>query len=172
MHHRAEATENPMTPIRTIKKYPNRRLYDTQDSRYITLQDVRELVIKAADFEVIDKKTGENITRCILLQVISEQEQQGQAVMSEDFLAQVIRAYEGSVPNVVRHYLERTLKLFVDQQQSLADDFQATTVEDPVIGLTELARGSMNKWLNWQKQVLNGVQPSGQGNVMGAMRKA
>jgi polyhydroxyalkanoate synthesis repressor PhaR len=161
-----------MTHIRTIKKYPNRRLYDTQDSRYITLQDVRELVIKAADFEVIDKKTGENITRCILLQVISEQEQQGQAVMSEDFLGQVIRAYEGSVPNVVRLYLERTLKLFVDQQQRLADDFDATTGEDPVSGLKELARGSMNQWLNWQKQVLNGVQPSGQGNAMGAMRKA
>jgi len=153
-----------MTQTRTIKKYPNRRLYDTQDSRYITLQDVRQLVIEGSQFEVIDKKTGENITRCILLQVISEQEQQGQAVMSEDFLAQVIRAYSGAVPNVVRLYLENTLKLFIDQQQRLADSFHATTGEGPVSSLTELARGNMNLWLDWQKQVLKGAMPNSVGN--------
>ena len=161
-----------MTQIRTIKKYPNRRLYDTQDSRYITLQDIRQLVIDEAEFEVIDKKTGENITRCILLQVISEQEQQGQAVMSEDFLAQVIRAYSGALPNVVPLYLERTLKLFVDQQQRLADNFHATPGEDPASSLSELARNSMNQWLDWQKQMLKALKPSGQSNGMGTVPKA
>jgi len=146
-----------MTQIRTIKKYPNRRLYDTKDSRYITLHDVRQLVLEEAAFEVIDKKTGENITRCILLQVISDQEQQGEAIMSQDFLAQVIRAYSGAMPNVVRDYLERTLKLFVDQQQRLADDFHATNGQDPRGVITERAQSSMNQWLDWQKQVLNGT---------------
>lgn len=147
-----------MTNTRIIKKYPNRRLYDTQDSRYITLHDVRQLVLDEAEFEVIDKKTGENITRCILLQVISEQEQQGEAVMSQDFLAQVIRAYSGAVPGVVRSYLERTLKLFVDQQQRLADNFRATAGKDPIHAITELAQDNMNQWLDWQKQVLNAAQ--------------
>ena len=143
--------------IRTIKKYPNRRLYDTKDSHYITLHDVRQLVLEEAAFEVIDKKTGENITRCILLQVISDQEQQGEAVMSQDFLAQVIRAYSGAMPDVVRAYLERTLKLFIDQQERLADDFHATTGQDPTGVITKRAESSMNQWLDWQKQVLNGL---------------
>jgi len=152
-----------MTDIRTIKKYPNRRLYDTQDSRYITLQDVRQLVLDDAAFQVIDKKTGENITRCILLQVISEQEAQGEAVMSEDFLAQVIRAYSGAVPDVIRNYLERTLKLFIDQQQKLADNFCATAGSDPVRAMSEVAMSNMNQWLDWQKQGLNTVNTGPEG---------
>ncbi len=154
-----------MTDIRVIKKYPNRRLYDTQDSRYITLQDVRQLVLDGAVFEVVDKKTGENITRCILLQVISEQEAQGEAVMSEDFLAQVIRAYSGAVPEVIRNYLERTLKLFIDQQQKVADNFRATAGSDSVRALSDAAINNMNQWLDWQKQVLNavGTAPAGNG---------
>ena len=146
-----------MNDIRIIKKYPNRRLYDTQDSRYITLQDIRQLVLDEAAFEVIDKKTGENITRCILLQVISDQEGQGKAVLSENFLAQVIRAYSGAVPDVIRNYLESTLKLFVDQQQMVADNFRATTGTDPAGAISEVAMSNMNQWLDWQKQVLNTV---------------
>ncbi|HLF10324.1 MAG TPA: polyhydroxyalkanoate synthesis regulator DNA-binding domain-containing protein [Gammaproteobacteria bacterium] len=81
-----------MATVRIIKKYPNRRLYDTTESRYITLHDIRRLVLNDEPFEVIDKKTDESITRSILLQVIAEQEQRGPAVMSEDFLTQIIRA--------------------------------------------------------------------------------
>ena len=77
---------------RTIKKYPNRRLYDTEESRYITLNDIRDLVLNQVRFTVIDKKTGENITQCILLQVICEQEQNGEPILNEAFLTQVIRA--------------------------------------------------------------------------------
>jgi polyhydroxyalkanoate synthesis repressor PhaR len=105
-----------MADLRVIKKYPNRRLYDTKESRYITLNDVRQLVLDGEEFEVVDKKTGENITRSILLQVISEQEQHGESVMSEHFLAQVIRSYSGAMPTVVRGYLEESLGLFLDQQ--------------------------------------------------------
>lgn len=80
-----------MTTRRVIKKYPNRRLYDTEESRYITLVDVRELVVDGVDFVVIDKKKGDDITRCILLQVICEQEANGGAVLSRDFLSDIIR---------------------------------------------------------------------------------
>ena len=82
-----------MNSARVIKKYPNRRLYDTVESCYITLADVRALVIRKIDFVVMDKKSGDDITRSILLQVITEQEQQGEAAMSQDFLSQVIRSY-------------------------------------------------------------------------------
>ena len=80
-----------MPTRRVIKKYPNRRLYDTEESRYITLADVRELVVDGVDFIVIDKKKGDDITRCILLQVICEREANGAAVLSIDFLSDVIR---------------------------------------------------------------------------------
>jgi polyhydroxyalkanoate synthesis repressor PhaR len=93
-----------MSEARVIKKYPNRRLYDTEKSRYITLSDVRQLVLDEIDFVVIDKKSGGDITRVILLAVISEQEQQGQAVMSQAFLAQAIRACGTVTP--ISGYLE------------------------------------------------------------------
>src|ERR1700756_339300 len=100
---------------RTIKKYPNRRLYDTVESRYITLADIRRLVIERIDFVVIDKKSQADITRSILLQVIAEQEQVGEPLMSRDFLSQVIRSYGDAMRSMVGSYLEQSLKLFASQ---------------------------------------------------------
>lgn len=91
-----------MTTPRVIKKYPNRRLYDSEKSRYITLADVRDLVLDGTGFVVIDKKTGQDITRTILLQIIIEQEQHGEPIMSEDFLSQVIRAHGKTVAGLRR----------------------------------------------------------------------
>jgi polyhydroxyalkanoate synthesis repressor PhaR len=101
-----------MSEPRIIKKYPNRRLYDTVESRYITLADIRRLVIERIDFVVIDKKTQEDITRSILLQVIAEQEHAGEPLMSRDFLSQVIRSYGAGVRTAMGSYLEQSLKLF------------------------------------------------------------
>ena len=103
--------------MRTIRKYPNRRLYDTTESRYITLHDIRQLVLNDEPFEVIDKKTDGKITRSILLQVIAEQEQNGPSVMSEDFLAQIIRSYRGPVPQRVSGFLEESLTMFLKEQK-------------------------------------------------------
>ena len=110
-----------MKDVRVIKKYPNRRLYDTTDSRYITLCDIRQLVVDSEPFQVIDKKSGDNITRSILLHVIAEQEERGESVMSEVFLARIIRAYNGQMPQMVRGYLEETLSLFLEQQQKIGE---------------------------------------------------
>ena len=104
-----------MSEPRTIKKYPNRRLYDTVESRYITLDDIRALVLERVDFVVIDKKTQGDITRSILLQVIAEQEHGGEPLMSRDFLSQMIRSYGGAMRGMVGSYLEQSLKLFANQ---------------------------------------------------------
>jgi polyhydroxyalkanoate synthesis repressor PhaR len=104
-----------MSEPRTIKKYPNRRLYDTVESRYITLADIRRLVIQGIDFVVVDKKTQADITRAILLQVIAEQEHDGEPLMSRDFLSQVIRSYDDAMRSMVGNYLEQSLKLFATQ---------------------------------------------------------
>lgn len=105
-----------MSTARIIKKYPNRRLYDTKKSRYITLADIRDLVLDRVDFAVIDKKTGNDITRTILLQVISEQEQVGEAAMTQGFLAQVIRSYGLVAPGHMADYLEESLDFFMAEQ--------------------------------------------------------
>jgi polyhydroxyalkanoate synthesis repressor PhaR len=104
-----------MSEPRTIKKYPNRRLYDTVESRYITLADIRRLVIERIDFVVIDKKSQADITRSILLQVIAEQEHVGEPLMSRDFLSQVIRSYGDAMRSMVGSYLEQSLKLFANE---------------------------------------------------------
>ncbi len=107
-----------MSEPRTIKKYPNRRLYDTVESRYITLADIRRLVIERIDFVVIDKKSQSDITRSILLQVIAEQEHDGEPLMSCDFLAQVIRSYGGATRAMIGNYLEQSLRQFALQNGS------------------------------------------------------
>ena len=104
-----------MSEPRTIKKYPNRRLYDTVESRYITLADIRRLVIERIDFVVIDKKSQGDITRSILLQVIAEQEHGSEPLMSRDFLSQVIRSYGAAGRGMVGSYLEQSLRQFAIQ---------------------------------------------------------
>ena len=143
-----------MSTARIIKKYPNRRLYDTEDSRYITLNDVRDLVLNKTEFVVIDKKSGNDITRPILLQVISEQEQHGEAIMSEDFLSQVIRSYGKVVPGFMANYLEQSMQLFVTQQQNLRGKVKRVVGVDPVEAVTEIAQKNFNRWKTLQDEVL------------------
>jgi len=102
-----------MSTTRVIKKYPNRRLYDSEESRYITLADVRQLVIDERSFVVIDKKTGGDITRAVLLQVISDQEQHSESVLSENFLAQIIRCHGQTDPQSLASQLENALRRYL-----------------------------------------------------------
>jgi polyhydroxyalkanoate synthesis repressor PhaR len=142
-----------MNSARVIKKYPNRRLYDTDESSYITLADVKNLVLHKIDFVVIDKKSGVDITRPILLQVISEQEQQGEAIMSQDFLSQVIRSYGKSVPGFLARYLEQSMKLILTQQQYLRGQVKRVVGVDPVIAVADAAQKNFNRWKSLQDEV-------------------
>lgn len=105
--------------LRIIKKYPNRRLYDTEASRYITVADVRDLVMQGVDFKVIDANSNDDITRPTLLQIILEQESGGQPLFTADILSKMIRFYGDSVQGVFSSYLEKSLDLFVEQQAQL-----------------------------------------------------
>lgn len=106
-----------MSEPRVIKKYPNRRLYDTFESRYITLAEIKKLVMDKTEFLVVDKKSNMDITRSILLQVISEQEHQGSPVMSQEFLANVIRSYAEPSHELVGGYLDQSMRAFASQHQ-------------------------------------------------------
>lgn len=142
-----------MNSARVIKKYPNRRLYDTDQSCYITLADVRDLVLRKIDFVVIEKKSGDDITRCILLQVISEQEQKGEAIMSQDFLSQVIRSYGKSVPGFLARYLEQSMKLIMTQQQYLRGQVKRVVGTDPFVAVADAAHKNFHRWKTLQDEV-------------------
>src|SRR3546814_4519264 len=98
-----------MTKTRVIKKYPNRRLYDTDISSYITIEDVRQLIVDGEDFEVRDAKSGDDLTRQVLLQIIAEHEQDGQPMLSTQLLSQIIRLYGDSLQGFMGTYLDRSI---------------------------------------------------------------
>src|SRR5690348_7676955 len=129
-----------MSEPRVIKKYPNRRLYDTVESRYITLADIRRLVTDGVEFVVIDKKSQDDITRSILLQVISEQEHAGEPLMSQDFLSQIIRSYGGAMQSVVGSYLEQSLKMLSTQQPQIREQLRNSMGSDAYEAISSLTQ--------------------------------
>lgn len=110
---------------RLIKKYPNRRLYDTKTSTYITLADVKELVLHNEEFQVVDAKSGDDLTRSILMQIILEEEACGNPMFSSDLLAQMIRFYGHAMQGMMGKYLESNIKAFSDMQSKLQDQARA-----------------------------------------------
>jgi len=106
---------------RLIKKYPNRRLYDTQTSTYITLADVKQLVLQHEDFQVIDAKSGSDLTRSILLQIILEEESGGVPMFSSTMLAQIIRFYGHAMQGIMGSYLEKNIQAFMEIQDRVAE---------------------------------------------------
>ncbi len=142
-----------MSELRTIKKYPNRRLYDTVESRYITLSDIRRLVIERIDFVVIDKKSQEDITRSILLQVIAEQEHGVEPLMSRDFLSQVIRSYGGASQGMIGSYLEQSLKLFANQQREARDKGKGSGDSETATNVSGLAQKNYQRWRQVQDEI-------------------
>ena len=106
----------PGAVVRVLKKYPNRRLYDTQSSSYITLADVKRMVLEGEDFEVRDAKSGDDLTRSILLQIILEEESAGVPMFSTETLAQIIRFYGHTMQGAMGAWLEQNMKAFADMQ--------------------------------------------------------
>ncbi len=107
--------------VRLIKKYPNRRLYDTKTSSYITLVDVKQMVLKQEEFQAVDAKTGEDLTRQILLQIILEEESSGSPMFTSDALSQMIRTYGNAMQGMMGGYLEKNISAFQDMQKSLQE---------------------------------------------------
>lgn len=114
---------------RVIKKYPNRRLYDTNTSSYITLAEVKQLVMKSEPFVVRDAKTNEDLTRSILLQIILEEEAAGTPMFSEAALANMIRFYGQAMQGFMGSYIEKNVQAFTDLQARLAEQSQSITPE-------------------------------------------
>ncbi|HEX9396789.1 MAG TPA: polyhydroxyalkanoate synthesis repressor PhaR [Burkholderiales bacterium] len=108
-------------PLRLIKKYPNRRLYDTKTSSYITLADVKQMVLKQEEFQVVDAKSGDDLTRAILLQIILEEESGSVPMFSSDLLSQMIRSYGSAMQGFMGSYLEKNVDAFQQMQKALQE---------------------------------------------------
>ena len=141
------ASEGP----RILKKYPNRRLYDTRTSAYITLADVKKMVLNGQDFVVRDAKTSDDLTRSILLQIILEEETGGVPMFSTSMLAQIIRFYGHAMQGMMGSYLEKNLQTFTDIQSKLAE--QSKNLYDPKVMSPEL----WTQFLNGQAPVMQGL---------------
>ncbi len=138
-----------MSEPRIIKKYPNRRLYDTALSKYITLEDIRRLVLDKVDFSVRDAKTDEDLTRSILLQVITEQEQEGEPILTEQFLKQVIRFYGDALQGLTSSFLQRSLAMWVEQQQRFRRRLEKAA--DPVAAMNAIAEATHRNLALWRE---------------------
>lgn len=135
-----------MTP-HLIKKYPNRRLYDTENSKYITLTDLKQMIVEGATVKVIDSNTEEDITRNILMQIIMEAEAAGKPIFNAVMLQQIIRFYGGTMQGMFAQFLEDSLEMFSSQQTKLKD----TLGTDPLTAMTKIAENNMKLWADMQK---------------------
>ncbi|WP_265942955.1 polyhydroxyalkanoate synthesis repressor PhaR [Dechloromonas sp. A34] len=141
-------------PVRLIKKYPNRRLYDTKTSAYITLSDVKDLVLKFEVFKVVDAKTAEDLTRSILLQIILEEETGGVPLFSCELLSGFVRFYGSAMQGMLGKYLENNMRTFVDFQNKLQD--QSRTMYGAGDN-THLQADFWNQFLNFQQPAMQSM---------------
>jgi len=149
-----------MSSLRIIKKYPNRRLYDTEISSYITIEDVRQLIVDGEDFEVRDAKSGEDLTRQVLLQIIAEHESDGEPVLSTQLLSQIIRFYGDSLQGFMGNYLERSMQIFLDQQQQFRTQIGGLLGQTPWAMMNQLTERNMAMWQEFQKNMAGSMGAS------------
>ena len=163
-----------MSKLRIIKKYPNRRLYDTELSSYVTLGDVRDLVLREIPFQVRDARSNEDLTRGILLQIIMEQEEGGEPIFSEQMLEKIIRFYGGSLQGMVTSYIERSLNLFVDQQAKIQEQMKTMMANDPLSIMREITDRNLSLWQEMQEGLIRAAMnpPRGSGGAARRERPA
>ncbi len=157
----ARAASGKADAVRVIKKYPNRRLYDTETSTYITLADIRQLVMKTATFVVRDAKSNEDLTRSILLQIILEEETGGAPMFTEAVLANIIRFYGNAMQSFMGSYLEKNVQSFMDLQLKMAEKSKGLSPEmlaQFMNAQSPMMQGMMGTYVEQSKSVFTQLQ--------------
>ncbi|HET7203503.1 MAG TPA: polyhydroxyalkanoate synthesis repressor PhaR [Steroidobacteraceae bacterium] len=144
---------------RLIKKYANRRLYDASQSRHITLDDIRGLIVKGEKIKVVEDKTGTDITRHILLQVIAEQEQFGRPILSTTVLESIIRFYGNSMQGFLASFLEKSVETFLHQQENLQQQISKIVSSTPIATMADLTRSNLEALAKMQESMLSALLP-------------
>ncbi len=142
--------------MRILKKYPNRRLYDTELSAYVTLEDVRKMILGKDPVKVLDSKTGKDLTRSVLLQIIADQEAEGhEPLLTNRVLEQVVRFYGDSMQNVLSRYLEQSIMTFLEQQELYQRRMRDVLNASPIKLMQRLA----DQNINFLRSLMPGGQP-------------
>jgi polyhydroxyalkanoate synthesis repressor PhaR len=149
-----------MSQPRLIKKYANRRLYDASQSKHITLDDIRAMVVAGEQVRVVEDKTNEDITRVILMQVIADQEQFGRPILSTALLESLIRFYGNSLQGFLSTYLEKSVETFMRQQEVVQSQLARMMTNAPMAAMSELARQNLEMWSRMQESMLQAFTPA------------
>ncbi len=144
---------------RVIKKYANRRLYDASQSRHVTLEDIRNMIVAGEKIRVVEDKTNEDITRLILLQVIADQEQFGRPILSTPLLESLIRFYGNSLQGFLSTYLEKSVETFMRQQEVVQNQLARMMTNAPMAAMSEIARQNLEMWSRMQESMLQAFSP-------------
>ena len=143
-----------MAEPRIIKKYPNRRLYDTELSKYVALADLRKLIHDEVEFKVIDSKSGEDISRSILIQIITEQEAGNEALFSTEMLTEIIRNYDEAIHDVFQSYMDQSMQAFTEQQQFIQQRMEELVDTRAVKTMSDITQRNAELWMDMQKGFL------------------
>ena len=147
--------ESAMARPRIIRKYANRRLYDTEASRHINKEDVRRLIASGNDVRIVEDGSGDDITRSVLLQLVAEQELGGQPVLSDQMLTQIIRFYDHPMQGMLGSYLQQSFESFLQQQSALQEQMQDLIKSGPFAVMKDMAKQNMEAWQAMQKAFLD-----------------
>lgn len=140
-----------MSEPRVIKKYANRRLYDTVASHHITLEGIRQLIVNGEEVQVVDDTNGEDITRSMLLQIIAEQEQGGRPILNTPLLAQIIRFYGHPMQDLMGDYLQRSVDTFLTQQKQFHKQVRDALAATPLAAMEEMTKKNIEAWTSFQQ---------------------
>lgn len=137
-----------------VKKYANRRLYDTQTSKHVKLEGIRDLIIAGKNVKIVDDTSGEDLTRALLLQIIAEQEQAGRPILDAELLTRLIRLYGNPMQDMMGEYLLKSFDTFMTQQSRLQDQMRAAMAATPLATLQDMAGKQMKAWQDMQQAML------------------
>lgn len=145
---------NDMAEQHLIKKYANRRLYDTATSKHITLDGIHDLIVQGHDVRIVDDTTGEDISRLILLQIIAEREQGGRPMLDTEFLTRILRAYGNPMQDMVGEFLSKSFDAFIKQQKHYQEQMRAAMAATPLTTIQELTASNLKAWQAMQDAFL------------------
>ena len=144
-----------MAKTHLIKKYANRRLYDTETSSHVTLDGIHDLIVNGHDVKIVEETTGEDISRSILLQIIAEREQSGRPMLDAGFLTRIIRLYGNPMQDMVGEFLSKSFDTFMDQQASYQEQVRKAMAATPLETIQQLTADNLKAWQSMQDAFLN-----------------
>ncbi|MCI5050302.1 MAG: polyhydroxyalkanoate synthesis repressor PhaR [Rickettsiales bacterium] len=156
----AKKSTNKDEPV-VVKKYANRRLYNTQTSTYVTLDDLCEMVKEGTDFIVCDAKSGDDLTRQVLTQIIFEQESRGENLLPIGFLRNLIGFYDDNIKEYVPHYLEKTMETFITNQEKMREMMGMNQFGNPLEQLEEIGKQNMEFFSKTMGQTMENMENMG-----------